>query len=185
MDIQLVSNPYSCVMYISSYISKAEKVLGDLLKTVSKECSGMEMQKQLRTVASKFLTHREVSAQEATYRVLSLPLCYFDRQRVFVPTNPPSERVKLLKPQSVIQQMEDDDEDIYQSGLIDRYPCRPTSLYTMCLAEFATTYATSQSKLQQREDVTPDVLDPDENVAPQYITLSDGKKMVKRKKTLS
>ena len=55
----------------------------------------------------------------------------------------------------------------------------------MCLAEFATTYATSQSKLQQREDVTPDVLDPDENVAPQYITLSDGKKMVKRKKPLS
>ena len=105
MDIQLVSNPYSCVMYISSYIRKAEKVLGDLLKTVSKECSEMEMQKQLRTVASKFLNHREVSAQEATNRVLSLPLCYFDRHRVFVPTNPPSEKVKLLKPQSVIQQI--------------------------------------------------------------------------------
>lgn len=31
MDIQFVLNPYSCIMYIVSYISKAEREMGTLL----------------------------------------------------------------------------------------------------------------------------------------------------------
>ncbi|XP_062572139.1 uncharacterized protein LOC134234095 [Saccostrea cucullata] len=183
MDIQLVCNPYACIMYIASYISKAERTLGDLLKSISKECSNMDITRQLRTVASKFLTHREVSAQEATFRVLSLPLCYFDRQRIFVSTNPPTERVKLLKPRAVIEQMEDDDEDIYQVGLLDKYSMRPLYLSDICLAEFAVTYTTSYSNFDS-EDTNPEVIGiADDLESPHYITLTDGKKMVRRKKT--
>jgi len=35
LDVQFVTNVYSCVMYLASYILKPEKTLGDVLKAVS------------------------------------------------------------------------------------------------------------------------------------------------------
>ena len=37
MDIQYVINAYACVMYIASYVLKAEKGMGELLKQAAKE----------------------------------------------------------------------------------------------------------------------------------------------------
>jgi hypothetical protein len=59
------------------------------------------------TVSRKFLSHREVSAQEAVYRLLSLPLVKGSRQVVFVPTHLPENKTKLLKPMKVIQELDD------------------------------------------------------------------------------
>ncbi len=51
----------------------------------------------MRKVGSAFLiTHREVSAQEAAYRMLSLPMKQLSRFVVFVDTNPKNERVAVL-----------------------------------------------------------------------------------------
>ena len=40
-----------------------------------------------------------------------------------------------------IQQLEDDDEDIYCKNIIDRYCARPNTLEDMCLAKFAANYS--------------------------------------------
>ena len=48
--------------------------------------------KQLREVGSAFLTHREVGAQEAAYRLLSLPMRQLSRSVVFINTNKKEER---------------------------------------------------------------------------------------------
>ena len=37
MDIQYVLNAHACVMYVASYIMKAEKQMGHLLQSVSEE----------------------------------------------------------------------------------------------------------------------------------------------------
>ena len=37
MDIQYMINAYACVMYIASYVLKAEKGMGELLKQAAKE----------------------------------------------------------------------------------------------------------------------------------------------------
>ena len=50
------------------------------------------------------------------------------RQVVFVSTSPPDDRVKLLKCLNDIKEMEDDCEEIYASGLLDRYTKRPAKL---------------------------------------------------------
>ena len=68
MDIQFVLNAYACVMYVASYIMKTERSMGELLKRVAAEARTDELKTQLRKVGSAFLTHREVSAQEAVYR---------------------------------------------------------------------------------------------------------------------
>ena len=36
-DIQFVLNAYACIMYVASYMMKAEKAMGQLLKQVAEE----------------------------------------------------------------------------------------------------------------------------------------------------
>ena len=74
MDIQYVVNAYACVIYIASYVLKAEKGMGELLKQAAREMDQGNTRQQLNKLGSVVLTNREVSAQEAVYRVLSMPL---------------------------------------------------------------------------------------------------------------
>ena len=152
LDVQFVTNVYSCVMYLASYVSKPEKTLGDVLKAVSKSSHHLGTKQAMKNVAHKFLTHREISAQEAVYRLLSLPLTRGSRQVVFIPTNLPENQTRLLKPMAVISTMDDDDPDVYQKGLVDKYAARPDVLDDMCLADFASNYKTHQHRKASEED---------------------------------
>ena len=127
MDLQYFLDPYVCVMYIAAYMLKSERSMGELLKQVSKECWGEQIRTQLRRLGSVFLNHREVSVQEAVYRILSLPLKQMSRKVIFINTAA-KDRVSLPKPISQIQHMDEDSEDIYQTSLIDRYAARPDQL---------------------------------------------------------
>lgn len=82
MDLQYVLNAYARVMYVASYIMKTDRTMGQLLKHVAAEARTEELKSQLRKVGSAFLTHREVSAQEAVYRILSLPMKQLSRSVV-------------------------------------------------------------------------------------------------------
>ena len=74
MDLQYIIDPYSCIMYVTSYMMKSEKAMSELLLKVSKESGAEEVKTQMAKLGSTFLNHREVRAQEAAYRLLSLPL---------------------------------------------------------------------------------------------------------------
>ena len=91
-------------MYIAPYMLKSERSMGELLKQVFKECGSKEIRTQLRRLGSVFLNHREVSAQEAAYRILSMPLKQLSRKVVFVNTAAKEDRVSLLKPIDQIQE---------------------------------------------------------------------------------
>ena len=108
IDIQFILNAYACVMYVASYIMKTERSMGELLKRVANETTN-DLKAQIKKVGSAFLTHREVSAQEAAYRILSIPLKQLTRQVVFVDTNPKNERVAVLKGHDILKHLEDDD----------------------------------------------------------------------------
>jgi len=95
------------------------------------------VREQLSKVGSCFLNHREVSAQEAVYRLLSLHLKDSNCSVVFVNTNPPESRVSMLRPVEELVDCDSDDENVFKLSLIDRYAARPESLESMCLAEFA------------------------------------------------
>ena len=131
-------------------------------------------------MGSAFLTHREVSAQEAAYRLLSLPMKQLSRCVVFVDTNLKKERIAVLKDKNTLDQLDDDDTNVFQKSLIDRYQHRPTQLQSMCLAEFAATYVTNY----QHEDHECDALPASDNeTISTQIKLTDGfGKMNKRKR---
>ena len=135
MDIQFILDLYACVMYSASYMLKSEKGMSELLRQVSRKCRGEDIKVQLRRLISVFLNHREVSAQEAVYRILSLPLKQLSRKVVFIVSSPKEERVSMLKSVCQLEKMDKESEDIYQTSLIDRYAARPDSLENLCLAE--------------------------------------------------
>ncbi|XP_062622277.1 uncharacterized protein LOC134283815, partial [Saccostrea cucullata] len=169
MDIQYVLDPFSCIVYIISYISKSEREMGMLLKQTQVEAieGNLSARQTMRTIGSAYLNQREVSAQEAVYRVCNLRMKESSRKVVFVPVgeNP----TRLSKPLSQMQNKErkecndenfecDDDEDIWMTNIVERYENRPDlHLFDkMCLAEFCSYYrvlAKSQIPKGENENV--------------------------------
>ena len=181
MDLQYVLNAYACIMYVASYIMKTDRAMGVLLKHVASEARTEELKGQIKKVGSAFLTHREVSAQEAVYRLLSLPMKQLSRSVVFVDTNPKSERIAVLKDKTSLEQLDDEDTNVFQKSLIDRYQHRPRQIQSMCLAEFAATYVTNY---RHSEDSECDVLPASESdtTSTQIKLTDDFGKMNKRKR---
>lgn len=40
---------------------------------------------------------------------------------VWIPTDLPDERIGILKPQSLLDELDDDDTDIYALGIVEKY----------------------------------------------------------------
>ena len=104
MDIQPVLNAYSCIMYIALYVMKAEKSMGQLLKSVTEEVMGEEIRSQLKKIGTAFLSHRELGAQEAVY---PFPFLF------------------SFSPFLII--LDENDTNIFLKSLVDRYQHRPQS----------------------------------------------------------
>ena len=120
MDIQFILDLYACVMYIASYMLKSKKGMSELLRQVSTEHGGEDIKVQLKKLKAAFLNHREVGAQEAVYRILSLPLKQFSRIVIFINSSPKQEQVTMLKPTYQLEKIDKDSDDIYMTSLIDR-----------------------------------------------------------------
>ena len=190
MDIQYVINAHACVMYIASYVLKAEKGMGELLKQAAKELQHGNTRQQLNKLGSVFLTNREVSAQEAVYRVLSMPLRRCSRTTIFLNTDHKDSRDSLLLPFTHLQKLEDNDENVYCKNIINRYAARPHSLEDMSLAEFAANYTYKRENTNDAMQCEGDIsggsdteLQPDDDVSQQkIITLQNGLGCMRKRK---
>ena len=163
IDIQFVLDVYACAMYIVSYISKAQKGMSELLRRACAEAreGNAHIKQQVRDIGNKFLNSVEISAQEAVYLILQLPMRKSARNVVFINTSPPAERVELLKPLSEIEKMSDESEEIHSGGLLKRYIERPDILRNITLADWAAWYdscGTQKDKKVQKKADTDNLL---------------------------
>ncbi|XP_050303297.1 uncharacterized protein LOC126741056 isoform X3 [Anthonomus grandis grandis] len=142
MDIQLVFEPYGCCTYIVNYINKSQRGVSDILMKTMEEIKkgNLDVKGKLKSLAAAFLNASEVSAQEAAYSVLQLPMHDTCTSYVYIHTNPIRERTKMLKPLAQLKEMDNDDPNIYCDGLIEHYEQRPDEMENICLAEFAAYY---------------------------------------------
>ena len=170
MDIQFVLDVYACAMCIVSYISKSQKGMSELLRKACAEAKegNCSIKQQVRDIGNKFLNSVEISAQEAVYIILQLPMRKSSRNVVFVNTSPSCDRVELLKPLSEIERLSDESEEIHSGGLLKRYVERPDCLQNVTLADWAAWYdSCGQSKYKKslkKSDVDNLLLDDeDEN----------------------
>jgi len=101
-----------------AYVTKDERVMGEVLRSAKKEHSDKDIRTQVKKIGSVFLTHREVSAQEAVFRLLGLTMLSCSVKRVFVPTDLPDNRVRISKPSQCLEILDLDPEDVYMTGII-------------------------------------------------------------------
>ena len=107
--------------------------MGKLLKEASKECGADDsIRQQMRKVGNMFLSHREVSAQEAVYRLLSISLKKSSRQTILVNTDIPETGVHILNPKRELEDLSDESEDIFLPNILDRHIARPKSVEDTC-----------------------------------------------------
>ena len=104
------------------------------------------LKQQLRHIANKFLNNVEISAQEACYLLLQLPLRQASRAVVFVNTNTEENRVRLLKPQHVLAELPDDSIDVVSHSKVEYYIKRPKYLEDVSYAEFCCDYNRKPTK---------------------------------------
>ena len=98
-ELYLIFNPfqYACAQYVVGYLTKNEDGMSKLLKAVNDQAgdiSNMELLNKLSSVLDK---NREVSIQEATYRILGLPMTKSSIKVKYLSTVHPHFRDGLLK----------------------------------------------------------------------------------------
>ncbi|XP_078380327.1 uncharacterized protein LOC144663302 [Oculina patagonica] len=204
MDIQYILDPYACAVYILSYITKGQRGMSKLLRRASEEASSgnKDIMNKVRHIGNKFLNAVEISAQEAVYLVLQMPLRRSSREFQFINTSNPEERTFLLKTMDKLQELPDNSEDIESDNLIKRYQRRPKQMEELCLADFAAWYnckKQNKSQIEHRSQVETSTSDDclpendfDDNVDDDVsddekemcieIELKGGFKLVKRRK---
>ena len=148
MDLQFVLDPYACAVYILSYITKGQRGMSKLLETASKEANAgnKDIVHRIRHIVNKFLNAVEISAQEAVYLVLQMPLRRSSREFQFINTSNPQERTFLLKTLDKIKELPDTSTDIETDNIIKRYQRRPRNLEHLCLANFVAWFSCVKDK---------------------------------------
>ncbi|XP_072018214.1 uncharacterized protein [Amphiura filiformis] len=160
MDIQYVLDPYACVMYIVSYITKSEREMGDLLRNAQKEAAqgNNDAIQQLRKLGSIYLQNREVSVMGAVYLICSMPLRNSTRKVMFLQTALDGQRISL--PLTQLQANAGNSEQVWQTTQIEKYLDRPSTpkYNNMCMATF---YSTHYQVSAKSDNINRD---PDDNV---------------------
>ena len=138
LDIQIVLEPYGCASYIVGYISKSQRGMSAQLDAAAKEArrGNLDLKKQVRHIGNVFSNCVEVSAQEAVYLDLQIPLTKCTRDIVFINTSIPEERIFLLKPKAALDLLPAESTDIESQNVIQRYSKRPRQLGKFCLADY-------------------------------------------------
>ncbi len=92
------------------------------------------------------------------------------RSVIFVNTNLKNERIAVLKSSNELNQLDDDETDVFQKSFVDRYQHRPREIQSMCFAEFAASYT-----VKYGTDDVSDVLPVEEtDITSSQIVLTDG-----------
>ena len=197
MDLQFVLDSYACAVYILSYITKGQRGMSKLLETASQEANSgnRDIVNKVRHIGNKFLNAVEISAQEAVYLVLQMPMRRASREFQFINTSDPEESTFLLKTIEKIKELPDKSTDIESDNVLKRYQRRPRKLELLCLANFVAWFNcvndNSRSHIVQTKsdgdflpetDFHDNVDENDEIDDTTEYQLKGGMKLVKRKK---
>ena len=108
------------------------------LEAATKEArkGNSDIKKQVRHIGNVFSNCVEVGAQEAVYLALQIPLTKGTREVVYINTCASKERVFLLKPKSVLEELPAESTNIESDNIVQRYSKRPRQLQRFCLADY-------------------------------------------------
>lgn len=144
------------------------------ISTLIRECQNnikqkvnMTLKEKLKTLGNTFYNGTEISAQEAAWCRLKLPMTKGTRVVVYINTSPINERARILKPAATLKKILSENPnstDIYSAGDIDRYMLRPVELNNICLAKFVSDYTYVPSHKNSRARAEPADEESEENI---------------------
>lgn len=141
-DLQFVLDAYACAMYIVNYVSKSQKGMSCLMYNACKEekKGNYNLREKVRHIGNMFLNTAEMSAQEAVYLALQLPLIRKSRDVIHLATCMSQDRTRLLKTDFCLKEIfahNSKSTGIHASNVITHYAIRPKQLEMWCLADYA------------------------------------------------
>ena len=155
MDIQFVGSAHGAAAYVCSYICKKESdFLKSKLTEVQKNLTTETKRQKLMKLGNVFLTHRQLSAQEAAFKMCSLPLRSATSDVIYLDIKPKHLRSRILLPSADLNEKTDDSTDVFVKNVFDRYSSRPsTEIFNdMSLHEFVSWYSKCQEKNATKTD---------------------------------
>ena len=142
IDLQPVTNYYKAVAYMTEYFSKSEHQTSEALRQAEKEIKAQKIKTKeaMYKIVRAFSNACQVSVQEAAY--VCLPKLWLNKLSpsvLYVKTNLPSRRVRMLQSEKEILELAGDIDTIFKSGIVEYYMMRPNQDHknNICLAVFA------------------------------------------------
>ena len=121
-DIQIVVDQYACAQYICGYLTKNEQGMSQLLKNINDNANNFSHMELLDKLAAVIDKHREVSIQEAIYRLMGMSMTKSSVKIKYLSTVHPNFRDGLLK--GNIEDL-DESESIFHNSPHTYYESRP------------------------------------------------------------
>ena len=113
MDIQLAFDVYSVVTYMTSYITKDESGMTQELNNVLYLNAEKTLQEKLNLLKTTYLTHRQIGAAEAVYRIMpDLHLSDSNLDVIFLPNGFPWKRSVSFRKTRKTDPQKDDQLDV-------------------------------------------------------------------------
>ncbi|CAG9807951.1 unnamed protein product [Chironomus riparius] len=154
IDVQFVLDPYACIGYIVEYINKPSRGISRLLRACVEEfrSGNYSLREKIKKLSYTYYNGTEISAQEAAWCRLRLPMSHSSSVVEFINTGPMKTRHRILKSQSQIKKLPENSTDVYKKGSIDRYKERPEALKDVCLADFIAKFSYKGKKSNNEID---------------------------------
>ena len=121
-DLQICIDLYAVAQYVCGYLTKNESGISKLLKAIDEASKNLSQMERLNALASVLDKSREVSIQEAIYRLLGLCMTKSSVKVKYLSTIHPNFRDGLLK--GNISEL-DDSESIFHTSAHEYYENRP------------------------------------------------------------
>ena len=160
MDLQFVLNPYDVARYITSYMTKSNNGMSELMRKIKKEHANPNHAADidsLKSLGDAFVRSRELSVQEACVILLHQQSVYTTRTVEFVNTGDVEFRTEVLKSREELSKLEPGSTEITYSNHRKRYVARPDELNDVCLADWYSMYVPVQYNTPGHDETSDDV----------------------------
>ena len=145
MDIQFITEEYSCAAYVVEYVNKSNRGISNLQQqiiTIMNEHPEFDIVEVTRKMSINMLNTVEMSSQETAWYLLREPMSKSSTVVTYIPTVWPIERQRIRKTQKEFDAIGCDAEstDIWKENWFDKYEKRPQELRDITLAQFVSKY---------------------------------------------
>ena len=170
IDVQLCLDPYSVITYITDYITKYENEVTEELLRALEDTKNWNNKEAMQYCVRTYFRSLEVGVSQSAYKLVpGLKLKCSDLKTIFVGTGLPQNRSGFWKKVLGVEDQDDEDEEHENeqevvripghegkfkktASVHSKYAKRPKALKNMCLAQFATSYESTNTRFKSDSD---------------------------------